>query len=156
MYIFGVFAIGAYLLQILFGMKQIKHFNQNYQELRQKGKVAIGRRTGKIKSGTIVMFAIDNEGIILEAKKMQGVTVLAKFKDLSIYRGKDIHYIDKYHPLVQKENKLTIQAMENAREVFLRSETGNYIEETPISPITTLKIQTQLWKDKYFKKEKGA
>lgn len=35
-YLFGIFALGAYLLQILFGLKQIKHFNQNYQQLRKK------------------------------------------------------------------------------------------------------------------------
>ena len=35
------------------GMKQIKHFNQNYQELRQLGKVAIGRRAGKLKQARL-------------------------------------------------------------------------------------------------------
>ena len=34
---------------------------------------------------------------------MQGVTVLAKFKELPVYLGEDIHYIDKYHPKVQKQ-----------------------------------------------------
>ena len=74
-YLFGIFALGAYLLQILFGLKQIKHFNQNYQQLCKKGKVAIGRRAGKIKAGTIVLLAVDPAGIILDARKMQGVTV---------------------------------------------------------------------------------
>ena len=35
------------------GMKQIKHFNQNYQELRQLGKVAIGRRARKLKAARL-------------------------------------------------------------------------------------------------------
>ena len=35
-YLFGIFALGAYLLQILFGLKQIKHFNHNYQQLRKR------------------------------------------------------------------------------------------------------------------------
>ncbi|MFW7395578.1 transcriptional regulator GutM, partial [Vagococcus fluvialis] len=77
--VLGMFGIGAYLLQIVFGMKQIKHFNETYQMLRRKGKVAIGRRAGKIKAGTIVMFAVNNNGDILESVKMQGVTVMAKF-----------------------------------------------------------------------------
>lgn len=61
-YIFGAFVIGAYLLQVVLGMKQIKHFNQTYQELRRKGKVAIGRRAGKVKAGTIVLFAVNKKG----------------------------------------------------------------------------------------------
>lgn len=155
-YLFGIFALGAYLLQILFGLKQIKHFNQNYQQLRKKGKVAIGCRAGKIKAGTIVLFAVDPAGIILDARKMQGVTVLAKFKELPVYLGEDIHYIDKYHPNVQKENKLTIQAMENAREIYLRTEAGNYTESQGVSPVTLLKIQIQTWKEKIYMKEKRS
>lgn len=85
------------------GMKQIKHFNQNYQELRQLGKVAIGRRAGKLKAGTIILFAVDSQGKILAARKMQGVTVLAKFHPLPQYVNEDIHYMDHYHPLVQRK-----------------------------------------------------
>ena len=59
---------------------------------------------------------MDSQGKILAARKMQGVTVLAKFHPLPQYVNEDIHYMDHYHPLVQKENKLTQQAMENARE----------------------------------------
>ena len=67
------------------GMKQIKHFNQNYQELRQLGKVAIGRRAGKLKRHDYLVccgFARK----ILAARKMQGVTVLAKFHPLTSVR----------------------------------------------------------------------
>lgn len=78
--IFGIIVILAYVVQIILGMKQLKHFNKVYAELRKKGRVAIGRRSGKIKSGTIVMFAIDKEGLVLDARKMQGVTVAAHFK----------------------------------------------------------------------------
>ncbi|KAF1305741.1 transcriptional regulator GutM [Candidatus Enterococcus willemsii] len=145
-YIFGAFVVGAYILQVLFGMKQIKHFNQTYQELRRKGKVAIGRRAGKVKAGTIILFAVDEHGNILDARKMQGVTVLAKFHPLPAYIGEDIHYMDKYHPMVRKENKLIQQAMENAREIYLRVELGNYQEEQPLSPFAGAKIQIQLWK----------
>lgn len=92
--------------------------------------MAIGRRSGKIKAGTIVMFAVDQKGIIIDARKMQGVTVLAKFRLLPQYIGTDIHYIDNYHPLVRTENKLVQQAMVNAREIYLRVELGNYQEES--------------------------
>ena len=43
------------------GMKQIKHFNQNYQELRQLGKSRLVD-AGKLKAGTIILFAVDSQG----------------------------------------------------------------------------------------------
>lgn len=124
--IFGIIVILAYVVQIILGMKQLKHFNKVYAELRKKGRVAIGRRSGKIKSGTIVMFAIDKEGLVLDARKMQGVTVAAHFKQMPNFIGQDIHYFDTYNPLVRNENKLVQIAIEDARELFLRMEVGSY------------------------------
>ncbi|MBY4764924.1 transcriptional regulator GutM [Streptococcus uberis] len=124
--IFGIIVILAYVVQIILGMKQLKHFNKVYGELRKKGRVAIGRRSGKIKSGTIVMFAIDKEGLVLDARKMQGVTVAAHFKQMPNFIGQDIHYFDTYNPLVRNENKLVQIAIEDARELFLRMEAGSY------------------------------
>ena len=65
--------------------------------------VAIGRKSGRIKSGTIVMFMVDENGRVLKASKMQGVTILARFQNMDDYVGEDIHYFDKYNPLVRKE-----------------------------------------------------
>lgn len=124
--IFGIIVILAYVVQIILAMKQLKHFNKVYAELRKKGRVAIGRRSGKIKSGTIVMFAIDKEGLVLDARKMQGVTVAAYFKQMPNFIGQDIHYFDTYNPLVRNENKLVQIAIEDARELFLRMEAGSY------------------------------
>ncbi|MCF1585873.1 transcriptional regulator GutM [Tetragenococcus koreensis] len=146
-FVFGFFAIAAYLLQAILGFQQIKHFNNIYQSLRKKGKVAIGRRKGKFKAGTLILFAVTDKGQILDARKMQGVTVLAKFHSMPQYIGEDIHYLDKYNSLVRKENKLLQQAMENAREVFLRVEVGNYQEEKPMSPVGIAVNQLQLWKN---------
>jgi len=149
---FIIFAVGAYIVQVLLSVFQIKHFNKVYRDLRNLGKVAIGRRTGKIKSGTIVMFAIEDEGKILDARVMQGVTVISKFRQLDQFVGHDIHYIDRYHPLVHKENKLTQEAMEDAREVYLRVSVGDYEEEPVKSPIgqlgTTLNVYGNMLKNK--------
>lgn len=141
---FGLFCIGAYLLQIVFGMRQLKHFNETYSSLRKMGRVAIGRRAGKIKSGTIVLFAIDPTGKVLAAKKMQGVTVLATFKDMPNYVGQDIHYLDTYNPLVRKENKLLQIAIEDAREVFLRVEAGVYKDVPKVAPVVDVALHAKL------------
>lgn len=125
-YTFAVFVVLAYIVQVILGLRQLKHFNRVYARLRKKGRVAIGRNSGRIKAGTIVMFAIDEEGKVLEGQKMQGVTVMAKFKSMPAYLGQDIHYFDHYNPLVRQENKLLQLAIEDARDVFLKTEAGVY------------------------------
>ncbi|AYV65485.1 MULTISPECIES: transcriptional regulator GutM [Niallia] len=81
---------GAFVIQMGLGFLQIKHFTKGYSELRRMGKVAIGKKPGRIKAGTIVLFAINKNGRILAAKKMQGVTVMAKFRDLPGFLDKNI------------------------------------------------------------------
>lgn len=142
--ILGLVIVLAYIIQIFLGLKQIKHFNRVYADLRKKGRVAIGRRSGKLKSGTIVMFAIDKKGTVLAAKKMQGVTIAAHFKDMPDYVGQDIHYFDKYNPTVRKENKLMQIAIKDAREVFLRSEAGTYKDVPKAAPLVDLTTQIKL------------
>ncbi|WP_174234293.1 transcriptional regulator GutM [Bacillus sp. V59.32b] len=80
----------AFLIQMGLGFLQIQHFSKAYAEMRRIGKVAIGKKPGKIRSGTIVLFAVSNSGKILKAKKMQGVTVLAAVKDLPGFEDKNI------------------------------------------------------------------
>lgn len=137
----GGLIIIAYICQIMLGLKQIKHFNQVYAGLRKQGKVAIGRRPGKIKSGTIAMFAIDQKGNILDAKVMQGVTVVAKFKDKVNYIGENINSLTQTHRKVQKENRLTQAAILDARNLYLAVATKTYKEPVALSPLTMLRAQ---------------
>lgn len=88
-----LFIAGAFVVQMGLGFFQIKHFSKAYADLRRLGKVAIGKKPGKIRSGTIVMFAVANSGRILKAKKMQGVTVMAKVKDLQGFEDKNIRHL---------------------------------------------------------------
>lgn len=145
LYIIGFLAVGAYFLQIVFGMKQIKHFNQTYQALRKQGKVAIGRRAGKVQAGTIMMFALNDEGIIIDGVKMQGVTVLARFKGLPAFKGVQIMALNQNHPLVVKENKLTQKTILNAQEIYRRVKQGEMIEE-PVSPVKNIGLQLRILK----------
>lgn len=149
-------ALGAYLLQFILGLSQIKHFNRVYKQLREKGKVAIGTRPGKISSGTIVMFAIDESAKIIDAQKMQGISVIAKFKPLTQYIGQDLHFIDSKHPLVRKENKLTQIAMEDARDLFIKLEIGDYQESQTRTPLSDLAFNTKIKTNQLLNKIKGS
>lgn len=155
MYVLGFFAAGAYFLQIVFGMKQIKHFNQTYQGLRKKGKVAIGRRAGKVQAGTIIMFALNNEGVIIEGAKMQGVTVLAKFKEMPMFKGIHIMDLTPEHVLVVKENKLIQKTIMNAQEIYRRVNQGEIIAE-PAAPLKNFGRQISLLKTTIYNKLKRS
>lgn len=80
----------AFMLQYLLTFIQMKDFNRSYSTLRKMGRVAIGKVKGVLRAGAIVMFAIDEQGIILTGKYMQGITVLARCKDLKGFEGKDV------------------------------------------------------------------
>jgi len=94
-FIIMIFMAGAFIFQMVLGYLQIKHFSKAYAELRRIGKVAIGKKPGKIRSGTIVMFAVTNSGKILKAKKIQGVTVMAKVKDMPGFEDKNIRTLEE-------------------------------------------------------------
>jgi len=101
----------AFLLQYYFGYKQIKRFSIQMQELRKIGRVVVGKKRGKLSSGTIVMIAVDNEGLIRKAIRLQGITSFSKFKELSEVKGQIIYLLDS-HQL--NENKLIKQALDDA------------------------------------------
>ena len=54
----------AFALQGFFSFMQMKHLNNEFIKLRRKGKVAFGRKSGGFHAGAIVMFRIDEDGII--------------------------------------------------------------------------------------------
>ncbi|SFD66536.1 DNA-binding transcriptional regulator of glucitol operon [Bacillus sp. OV194] len=89
MILYVILLIGAaWLVQSIFGFFQIRHFNQKYAEMRSMGRVAIGKRTGRFRAGTVVMFCIDKRNKILTASKMQGVTVFSRMRELKGFEGK--------------------------------------------------------------------
>lgn len=97
----------AYVLQFLLTMIQMKDFNLNFRDLRKMGRVAIGKKKGGFVAGSIVMFAIDDKGIILKGMCLSGVTVLARFKEINDFNGVDIttiteEQVKSYSKQVQK------------------------------------------------------
>ena len=146
-YVFGIFAISAYIFQAILGFKQIKHFTAVYSEMKSKGRVAIGRRAGKFRAGTIVMFTLNQEEVIIDARKIQGTTVLAKFKALTDFEGVKIGDLSLELDCVSKENKLTQGTIMNALETYRRVMSGEVITE-PVKPLAQLAPQFQLLKYK--------
>jgi glucitol operon activator protein len=126
-YIVMIFIAGAFIVQMALGYLQLKNFTKAYAELRRIGKVAIGKKPGRIRAGTIVMFAISNNGNILKAKKMQGVTVMATFKELTGFEGKNLRNIKEED--MAHCNKLLKLAIKDAVSNFKIIMSGGTIPE---------------------------
>ena len=80
----------AFVIQFVLSSFQMKNFNNEFVRMRRKGKVAIGRKSGGFHAGAIVMFRIDDEGIIQESKKIEGTTFLARVKNFPGFEGRYI------------------------------------------------------------------
>lgn len=140
LFVLALFIGGAFIVQQLLGYFQIKHFTKEFVKLRRIGKVAVGRKPGKFRAGTIVLFAINDAGQILQAKKLQGVTIMARMKDLAGFEGKNLRKLTDedlsgYNKLLQG----AIRDAVNNYETVLR---GGTIQEKP-SPLRSLMYKAE-------------
>lgn len=87
-WIFIVLGIVMWLLQGLLSVYQLKKFNKELKNLRQSGRVAIGKARGRFKAGCLLLLCIDENCKIIKGKKLQGVTSFASFRDFDALNGK--------------------------------------------------------------------
>ncbi|MFD2617588.1 transcriptional regulator GutM [Terrilactibacillus laevilacticus] len=128
-----IFIGGAFIVQMALGYLQMRHFSHVFTRLRRKGKVAIGRKKGRLRSGTIVFIRINEQGDIFEVQKMQGVTVLARFKALKGLTGKNIKTLGEQD--LKAYNNLLRAAIEDAVNNYKIISSGGTIPTKSISPL---------------------
>ncbi len=107
---------GVTLLQTVLSYFQMRYYTKEFIELKKIGRVVIGKRPGMLTAGTMVMFAIDPDGIILQAKMIQGVTVFARCKPLNGYSGKAVSSLTAED--CRTENKFLQKAILNAKSNY--------------------------------------
>lgn len=129
MFWIGFFLVMAFLLQGFLGFLQIKNFSVNFGDLRKKGKVLIGKNPKRIRSGSLILMAIDKEGSIKEARIMKGVTVFAKFKQLKKLQNMNVVEVAANHQIISSFDKLTQQCILNAYRNYINFKTGKLTTE---------------------------
>ena len=112
----------AFVIQFVLSSFQMKNFNNEFVRLRRKGKVAIGRKSGGFHAGAIVMFRIDEKGIIQESRKIEGTTFLARVKDFPGFEGRYV---------VEKSHKNLRKAVEDAALTYKKYMAGEEIAQPP-------------------------
>jgi len=84
---FVALAVFVWIAQTALGFRQFKKFNNHIKELRQEGRVAIGRARGHFAAGVLILFIIDDQCRILRGEIMEGRTVFAGFSPFEHFNG---------------------------------------------------------------------
>jgi len=152
---FGIIFFGAYLLQTFLTFRQIKAFNTVFSDFRKRGKVVTGRKSGRMIAGTVILFLIDDEGVILDGSMMQGVSVFATFKPFARFNGQHLIDLNSDHEDVKSLHKITQRTIENARELYVRFLTGT-MEPENYSRVTPYGINLAYLKDRFKNKRQKS
>lgn len=78
----------AWAVQLFFAWRQAQRFQKDLAKLREKGTVAIGLGGRRYRGGrAYVALVADQEGVIQDGLLLTGMTVIAKGKPFTDYKG---------------------------------------------------------------------
>ena len=125
----GLLVAAMFLIQAFLTSLQISHFNREFIKLRRRGKVACGRQSGGFHAGAIVMFLIDENGIIREGKQLTGVTAFARVKPLDGFEGKFVGGLSEAD--LPRHGKNLRKAILDARDTYNKVMNGEIVPDKP-------------------------
>lgn len=125
----GLFVAAMFLIQAVLTSVQISHFNQEFVKLRRRGKVACGRQSGGFHAGAVVMFLIDENGIIREGKQLTGVTSFARVKPLDGFEGKFVGALTETD--LPRHGKNLRKAILDAKDTYNKVMNGEIVPDKP-------------------------
>ena len=120
----------AFLMQAILGFVQMRNLTDEFIKLRRKGKVAFGRKSGGFKAGAVVMFRIDEEGIVQEARKLEGTTEFARVKNMDGFEGRYLGDLTKED--APKHHINLGKAIEDAALTYRKYTAGEEIDNDPL------------------------
>ena len=121
---FGIILVAAFLLQGLLGLRQIKNFSKTVHKLRMLAPVAIGKNPKKLRSGTLILIAVENNGEIKEAQMMKGVTIFARFKELKALKNRNLAEVASSYEQLKKFDRLTRVCLLDAYKNYINYKTN--------------------------------
>ena len=125
----GLFVAAMFLIQALLTSVQISHFNREFIKLRRRGKVACGRQSGGFHAGSVVMFLLDENGIIREGKQLTGVTSFARVKPLDGFEGKFVGGLTEAD--LPRYGKNLRKAILDAKDTYNKVMNGEIVPDKP-------------------------
>ena len=129
MFQLGLAIVVMFLLQAVLSSIQMRHFSKEFIKLRKQGRVACGRQAGGFHAGAIVMFLLDESGVIREGRMLMGVTCFARVRPLEGFAGKQIGELTDTD--LPKYGKNLRKAILDARNTYNKFMSGEAIPEPP-------------------------
>jgi glucitol operon activator protein len=77
-------------VQGLFTFVQIRNYNRRIQAMKGMGMVGIGMKKGRLVPGSIVLLAVDKQGVVVRCERMKGFSVFARFREVKELAGADL------------------------------------------------------------------
>ncbi len=125
----GLLILVMFAIQAVLSVLQMRHFSREFVKLRRRGKVACGRQAGGFHAGAIVMFLIDDSGVIQEGKMLFGVTCFARVRDLPGFEGKLVGGLTEED--LPRHGKNLRKAILDARNSYNKFMNGEEIPQPP-------------------------
>lgn len=132
-----IIAIGlSWVAQSALSFKQAKAFSTLFVDMRRRGRVAMGKFRGGIVQGAIVMFGLDDDGVILEGQRLHGVSVVARFRPFEDFTGEHISDVDP--AVAARFGKSVVKAVANAKDNYRIILSGEKAPEPPTALARTI------------------
>lgn len=112
-----IFIFSLWILQGFMAYWQIINYRKTLSRLKTKGKVYIGEEKGKLKAGSIVLIAVDENNMIIDVQEMKGFTVFNRFKSKDLYIGKTLDELFSDLSKLDKDT-VTTKAMKKSLKDF--------------------------------------
>lgn len=79
-----------WVLQLVFTIVQSNHFQKQFRELQQQlsGFLGVGVSRRRFGSGAVVILVTDEHGVVTRCRQMAGISVFARFREVSELIGK--------------------------------------------------------------------
>ncbi|MGM0603195.1 MAG: transcriptional regulator GutM [Bacillota bacterium] len=113
-----ILIIIAWVMQALFTFLQISNYRKRIRELKKKGKLGIGKVSRKLSAGTIVFLVSDDAETIIDAERMSGITVFARFKKDEELIGKSVVELEEKEFKNKARAEAVKEALENLKSQF--------------------------------------
>ena len=85
----GLFLL--FVIQVVGTHLQVKEYKRAVREMHKLGNVGIGARRRKLGPSNIVVIACNSDGVILDGRIMQGMTILSRFRPMEGITGRTIY-----------------------------------------------------------------
>ncbi len=125
----GLLLAAMFALQAVLSTIQMRHFSKEFIRLRRQGKVACGRQAGGFHAGAVVLFLLDENGVIRQGRMLMGVTCFARVRPLDGFEGKQIGSLTQED--LPKYGKNLRKAILDARNTYNKFMSGEALPQPP-------------------------